>query len=399
MPEMIKNNPAGIVSGNISKRKFLKKSLLGMCGIAAGIGCFPLISAKAKESNMETKDDLTELLKHSREASNYIPLKDSYVQCGLCPNNCKLAKNGRSICRNKFNVNGKLYTIAYGNPCVYNTDPIEKKPLFHFLPETKIFSLATAGCNFRCLNCQNWTISQVGPEETDNYDLKPESVIKYCISEGLSAIAFTYSEPIAYYEYVLETAKLAKEKDIKTVFISNGYINETPLKELCKYIDAASINLKSYKDSIYKELNGGSLQPVLNSLKTFKDNSVWLEIINLIVPTWTDDMDMIKEMCDWLVFNGFEETPLHFSRFTPMYKLTNLPYTPVTTLEKAMKIANKSGLKYVYIGNVPGNDAENTYCPKCSKKIIGRKGFTVTEKHIKKGNCEYCGNAIAGIWE
>ena len=198
---------------------------------------------------------------------------------------------------------------------------------------------------------------------------------------------------------MLETAKIAKKKGIKNVLISNGYINEAPLNELCKYLDAASINLKSFKDSIYKDLNGGSLQPVLNTLKTIRNNKVWLEIINLIVPTWTDNMDMIKEMCKWLANNGFIDTPLHFSRFTPMYKLTNLPYTPVSVLEEARAAALQAGLKYVYIGNVPGHDAENTYCSECLKKIIYRKGFTVTENHIKKGNCEYCGTEIAGIWE
>ena len=181
---------------------------------------------------------------------------------------------------------------------------------------------------------------------------------------------------------MIDIAKLANKKGIKTVFISNGYINEEPLNELCKYISAASINLKSFKESIYKDLNKGSLQPVLNTLKTLKENNIWTEIINLIIPTWTDDMDMIQEMCKWLVDNGFSDFPLHFSRFSPMYKLTNLIPTPIVTLEKAMKIAKLSGINYVYIGNLPGHDTENTYCPKCKKLIISRKGFTVLENHI-----------------
>jgi len=395
---------SGNETKSLTKRDFLKKSFLGMCGVAAGMYCFPLLAKsnrkEAKANNtMSTGIDLEYFLKHSREASNYTQEEGSYVRCHLCPNGCYLAENDRSICRNKFNIKGKLYTIAYGDPCIVHADPIEKKPLFHYLPETTIYSMAVAGCNLRCLNCQNWTISQVGPEETENFDIKPADVIKACTDEGLKAIAFTYSEPTAYYEYMLEIAKLAKAKDIKTVVVSNGYINEAPLKELCKYVSAASINLKSFKNSIYKELNGASLDPVKNTLKTYKESGVWLEIINLVIPTWTDNMDMIKEMCDWLASSGFTDAPLHFSRFTPMYKLTNLPYTPVATLEKAMSIANKSGLKYVYVGNVPGHDAENTFCPACSKKIIGRKGFVVTEKHIKNGKCEYCGNAIAGVWE
>ena len=399
MPEKADTNNSIDVKGTLSKREFLKKSLIGICGITAASHLFPFTTTKASASPMSQKEDLNDLIKHSREALYYTPQKDNHVQCDLCPNACNLAENGRSKCRNKINIKGKLYTIAYGNPCIVQSDPIEKKPLFHFLPETSIYSLATAGCNIRCLNCQNWTISQVGAEETQNYDLKPAEVINAVIKAGLKAIAFTYSEPVAYYEYMLETAKLAKDKGIKTVVISNGYINETPLKELCKYVSAASINLKSFKESIYEKLNGGSLQAVLNSLKTYKENNVWLEIINLVIPTWTDDMTMIKEMCDWLAANGFSDTPLHFSRFTPMYKLTNIPFTPVETLEKAKKIANNSGLSFVYIGNLPGHDAENTYCPKCSKKIISRKGFTVIEKHIKNNSCEYCGKVIAGIWE
>ncbi|MFH0867575.1 MAG: AmmeMemoRadiSam system radical SAM enzyme [Bacteroidota bacterium] len=384
------------------KRDFLKKSLMGMGGIATGLSCTPIFSLANTNDKMNVprqRDDIEELLKHSKEASNYISLDDNYTQCNLCPNACKLPDGGRSICRNKFNVGGKYYTIAYGNPCIVNTDPIEKKPLFHFFPQTSIYSLAIAGCNLRCLNCQNWTISQIGPESTDNLSLYPDDVIKICQDTGLTAIAFTYSEPTAFYEYMLETSKQASEAGIKVVVVSNGYINKEPLKELCKYIDAASINLKSFKDSIYQELNSATLQPVLDTLQTYKDNSVWLEIINLVIPTWTDDITMIGEMCEWLNKNGFSETPLHFSRFTPMYKLTNLPYTPVSTLEKARETAISAGLKYVYIGNVPGNEAENTFCPGCSKKIISRKGFTILENHINNGNCEYCSTAIAGIWE
>jgi len=392
------NSEANRSGTGLTKREFLIKSLCGIGGITVGMCGLSLISTDSNAKTIDMKDDLIELLKHSKEALYYTS-DENYTKCNLCPNGCMLPENGRSKCRNKFNIKGKLYTIAYGNPCIVNTDPIEKKPLFHFFPASSVYSLATAGCNFRCLNCQNWTISQIGPEETTNYNLKPEDIVTVCLDAKVKTIAYTYSEPIAYYEYMLETAKLANAKNIKNVLVSNGYINEEPLNELCKYMDAASINLKSFKDSIYKDLNGGSLQPVLNTLKTLKKNSVWLEIINLVVPTWTDDLNMIKEMCEWLVANDFSETPLHFSRFTPMYKLTNLPYTPVSSLEKAMDIAKKSGLKYIYIGNVPGHDAESTYCPKCSKRIIFRKGFTVIENHIKNSNCEYCNTAIAGLWE
>ncbi len=388
------------LNSSISKRKFLKIATFGLIGI-------PLLTYSKSNIHINNNpllysnkmDDLTDLIKHSKEALYYSKKENNKVECNLCPNNCLLSENKRGKCKNRINYKGTLYTIAYGNPCVVNIDPIEKKPLFHFLPETNIYSISTAGCNFACLNCQNWSISQVGPDKTDNYSLSPVEVINAVTKANLNTIAFTYSEPIAYFEYMIDIAKLANKKGIKTVFISNGYINEEPLNELCKYISAASINLKSFKESIYKDLNNGSLQPVLNTLKTLKDNNIWTEIINLIIPTWTDDMDMIQEMCKWLVDNGFSDFPLHFSRFSPMYKLTNLIPTPIVTLEKAMKIAKLSGINYVYIGNLPGHDTENTYCPKCKKLIISRKGFTVLENHIINNKCEYCGNNIAGIWE
>ena len=388
-----------IYNNKITKRVFLKNSILGISSITAGALLSPFISTDVNAKPMDTKDDITDLLKHSKEALYYTSFKDNYVQCNLCPNGCYLSENARSNCKNRINYKGKLYTIAYGNPCVVSNDPIEKKPLFHFFPNTNIYSFATAGCTLHCLNCQNWTISQVGTETTNNYNLSPEDIVSHCIKSKIPSIAYTYSEPTSFYEFMLETARIAKINGIKNILISNGYINDAPLIELCKYIDAASINLKSFKDSIYKDLNGGSLQPVLNTLKTLKKQNVWLEIINLVIPTWTDDIEMIKEMCNWLVKNSFEDTPIHFLRFTPMYKLTNLPYTPISILEEARNTAINSGLKYVYIGNVPGNDAENTYCSKCLKKIINRKGFTVTENHIINGNCEYCGTAIAGIWQ
>ncbi|NTW32083.1 MAG: AmmeMemoRadiSam system radical SAM enzyme [Bacteroidetes bacterium] len=396
---MVKTAKTNTYANKITKRDFLKSSIFGVGSVVAGAFFFPLIPTGAKAKTMNLKDDIPDLLKHSKEALYYSVKDNNYVKCNLCPNACYLSENSRSICKNKFNYKGKLYTIAYGNPCVVNTDPIEKKPLFHFFPATDIYSIATAGCNLHCLNCQNWTISQVGTETTTNYNFTPSDIVDFCVNSKIPSIAYTYSEPIAFYEYMLETAKIARKKGVKNVLISNGYINDAPLDELSKYLDAASINLKSFKDSIYKDLNGGSLQPVLNTLKTLSEKKVWLEIINLIVPTWTDNMDMVKEMCKWLADNGFTETPLHFSRFTPMYKLTNLPYTPVSVLEEAKAAAMQAGLKYVYIGNVPGHDAENTYCSKCSKKIINRKGFKVIENHIINGSCEYCGTAIAGIWE
>jgi pyruvate formate lyase activating enzyme len=302
------------------------------------------------------------------------------------------------VCRNRVNHNGKMYSIAYGNPCAVHVDPIEKKPFFHFLPSTRAYSVAVAGCTISCLNCQNWEISQFSPKETQNFDLMPDQTVEECLKNNAESIAYTYSEPTTFYEYAYDTAVLARKKKIRNVWKSNGYINEQPLRHLCKVMDAANIDLKSFDDSICMKLNGGHSEPVLRSLKIFKEEGVWLEITNLIIPTWTDDLDMIKRMCDWLVQNGLHECPLHFSRFNPLYKLTQLPVTPVSTLERAREIALTSGLQYVYIGNVPGHMAENTYCHKCSKMIIERRGFRILNSNLERGKCRFCGARIPGVW-
>jgi pyruvate formate lyase activating enzyme len=229
-------------------------------------------------------------------------------------------------------------------------------------------------------------------------DLMPAEVVSEAVANGCKSIAYTYSEPIAFFEYTYDTARLAKARGIKNVLVSNGYINEKPLRDLCKHLDAANINLKSFSEEIYAKLNGGSLQPILDGLKIFREEGVWLEITNLVVPNWTDNTDMIRQMSEWLVSNGFKDNPLHFNRFFPLYKLTNLPYTPLETLEKARAIAQKAGMKYVYIGNVPGTDYENTVCPSCKKTLVVRRGFTILENNIRNAACRFCGTAIPGNW-
>jgi pyruvate formate lyase activating enzyme len=294
---------------------------------------------------------------------------------------------------------GKLYTIAYGNPCSTHVDPIEKKPFFHFLPASSSFSIATAGCNFSCLNCQNAEISQRGPDETRNADMYPEKVVEGALRAECRSIAYTYSEPVAYYEYMFDTARYARSYGIRNLLVSNGYINEKPLQDLSKFLDGANIDLKCFREETYKKLTGGSLQPILNSLKILKAERVWLEITNLIIPGWTDDLAMIRGMCEWLVVNGFADSPLHFSRFHPLYKLTSLPSTPLETLEKARNIALETGIRYVYIGNVPNTSAENTFCPSCKKLLIERRGYTILENNLNLSACKYCQTKIAGVWE
>ena len=226
----------------------------------------------------------------------------------------------------------------------------------------------------------------------------PEEVIKACIKSGSESIAYTYSEPTTFYEYTYDTAKLAREQKIRSLLKSNGFINEKPLHYLCKVIDAANIDLKIFDEAIYEKLSSGKLAPVLKALKIFREEGVWLEITNLIIPTWTDNYDTIKRMCEWLCTNGLSDTPLHFSRFTPLYKLNQLPTTPIDMLTKAYLIAKESGMKFVYLGNAAGHQAENTYCPKCRKILIERRVFTILNNHIVKGKCKFCGEKIPGVW-
>lgn len=372
--------------GNISKRKFLKQSL----ALSAGLICFPYGTFAGNARGIQ--------ILHKKEAM-FQEETPRGIMCLVCPNECVLKEGETSKCRNKKVQNSKLYTLAFGNPCSVAIDPVEKKPLYHFLPGSRAFSIATAGCNLACLNCQNWTISQSSPETTKNYDLPPSDVVTEAIKGGCASIAYTYSEPTTFYEYVFETATAARKAGIKNIIKSNGYINPEPLKKLCSVIDAANIDLKSFNDSTYLKLSGARLQPVLESLKMYRDMGVWLEITNLIVPTYTDKTEEIREMCKWLASNGFSNTPLHFSRFYPLHKLEQLPPTPADMLQKAHEIAKHEGLKYVYTGNIPGSEISNTFCPKCNSRVIGRKGFRIAENTIHDGKCIKCGTMIDGVWK
>jgi pyruvate formate lyase activating enzyme len=368
----------------ISKREFLKKSLT----VSAGLICFPCKSILNSYSTGSEKGKLAMFQEETARG----------IMCRICPNECVLKEGELSKCNNRRVRDSKLYTLAFGNPCTVAVDPVEKKPLYHFLPGSKAFSIATAGCNLVCLNCQNWTISQTSPEKTRNIDLMPERVVDECIKNKCSSIAYTYSEPVTFYEYVFETATIARKSGIKNIFKSNGYINPEPLKKLCTVLDGANIDLKAFNESTYLKLTGGKLQPVLDSLAVFKQMGVWLEITNLIIPGWTDNESDIRKMCKWLSENGFRETPLHFSRFYPLHKLEQLPPTPVQVLENAYEIATSEGLKFVYTGNVPGNEIADTRCPSCNSIVVSRQGFRVTANTIKDNKCNKCGSKIEGVW-
>nr|HID58163.1 AmmeMemoRadiSam system radical SAM enzyme [Desulfobacterales bacterium] len=369
-----------------TRRQFIKSALLATCGALL----FPYNLAFARKVFSPTDP-------HVKEAYFYEQYPDNIVLCGTCPHHCLILPSRRGRCGTKVNLSGRLYSISYGNPCVVHVDPVEKKPLLHFLPGTKAFSIAVAGCNFHCLNCQNWDISQTTPDKTRNVNLPPKEVAIVAAKYDCKSIAYTYSEATTFYEYMLDTSSEAKKLGINNIWVSNGYMSQQALDRLCQVIDAASINLKSFSDSIYMELNGGHLKPVLNTLETLHKRNVWLEIINLVVPTYTDDLDMIRRMCDWILRTIGPDYPLHFSRFFPRYKLIHLPPTPISILKKAREIALSEGLHHVYIGNVPGL-AENIVCPKCGREVLRRRGYTILSTDIEKGRCRFCQTPIRGRW-
>ena len=321
------------------------------------------------------------------------------VKCVLCPTECKLGEGQRGDCRSRINIGGKLQTLIYGKPCSVHVDPIEKKPLFHYLPGSGSFSLATAGCNLHCMYCQNWEISQREPENTRNIDLSPEEVVRQAIDTGCKTIAYTYSEPVVFFEYSADTARLAHEHGLLNVWVTAGYINPEPLEEAITFVDAANIDLKGITDEFYKTMSKGKLQPVLHSIKRMKEAGVWVELTNLVVPTYNDTTEDFVKLCEWVVENVGNEMPVHFSRFWPMFKLKNLPPTPTEVLTHAREIAMSKGIHYAYVGNIPGHEGNNTYCPACKNLVIGRRGYTILEYNIAGGRCKFCKHVIPGKWE
>ena len=286
------------------------------------------------------------------ECRYYKRLEDGRVECTLCPHHCRIAEGKTGICRSRRNQGGVLVSEVYGKPCSLAIDPIEKKPLYHFHPGTTCLSLACTGCNFRCLNCQNYDISQAAPTDVNHYELSPEDVVALCLKHHCPGIAYTYTEPLTYLEYIIDCARLAHEAGLWNILVTAGYVCQEPLADLLPYLDAANVDLKSFSDDIYMKVSGGHLQPVLDTILAMKQASVWVEITNLVIPTVNDNLDMIRQMCRWLADNGLAEAPLHFSRFFPRYKMLDTPPTPIATLKAAKRIAEDEGIKYVYLGNV-----------------------------------------------
>ena len=279
-------------------------------------------------------------------------MDDGRVECTLCPHHCRIAEGKTGVCRSRRNQGGVLVSEVYGKPCALAIDPIEKKPLYHFHPGTTCLSLACTGCNFRCLNCQNHDISQVSPSDVSHYELSPEDIVALCQKHHCPGIAYTYTEPLTYLEYIIDCARLAHEAGLWNILVTAGYVCQEPLTDLLPYLDAANVDLKSFSDYIYNKVSGGHLQPVLDTILAMKQAGVWVEITNLVIPNVNDDMDMIRQMCRWLADSDLAEAPLHFSRFFPRYEMQDTPPTPIATLKAAKSIAEEEGIVHVYLGNV-----------------------------------------------
>ena len=321
------------------------------------------------------------------------------VHCFLCAHNCKISEGGFGFCGMRQNVGGELYTYAYGRVIANHVDPIEKKPLYHFLPGTYSYSVATIGCNFRCSFCQNWTISQMSArnEDVEGLELKPEEVVREAVANKCRSISYTYTEPTIFFEYALDTAKIAKKKGLSNNFVTNGYMTAEAIETIAPYLDAANVDLKFFKDETYKEICRGSLQPVLDSIKNMKKAGIWVEVTTLVVPGQNDSEEELRDIAGFIA-GVSRDIPWHISRFHPDYKYTESSPTPVATMEEALEIGREEGLKYIYLGNI--HTRAETVCPECGKILIDRAGFTakVSEDFTANGSCRGCGTVIPGIW-
>lgn len=381
----------------LTRRQFLRRCVQGglLVGCSGGAALFGQ-SLFAKPARAQ---ELRKGFIRTKPSPYYLSVGQNRIQCTLCPRQCQVGPGLRGDCQVRENRQGVYHTLVYGNPCAVHVDPVEKKPFYHLLPATRSFSIATAGCNLHCKFCQNWEISQSAPEETFNFDLPPSKVAALAKDNGCATVASTYVEPTIFFEYMLDVGKAVRPLGILNTCHSNGYVNPKPLADLIPWLDGACIDLKGFREDFYQDLSDGQLEPVLNTLKTLVKKKVHLEIVNLVIPTKNDQPQMIEEMARWIVRELGPHIPLHFSRFYPLYRLKNLPPTPVATLEMARTKARQAGLEYVYLGNIPGHEGENTSCPHCQRLLIRRRGYQIMENNLKKGHCPKCGKKIAGIWE
>lgn len=379
-----------------SRRAFVQASLAGLCaGCLGGVaGCRPRRAPPEPPGPTGAQKGLFRPVPSPwfRERG------DGRLQCELCPHGCALAPGERGKCRVRENRAGVGYTLAYGNPALIQEDPIERKPFFHFMPGSRALSVATAGCNLNCHFCEVWDMALVGPESVHAYDMPPEAVVAHAQASNVRCISYAFGEPVAFFEYMLAVAERAREAGLRNVLQTAGYIQPKPLRRLRGKLDAANVDLKGFDPAFYRQVVGGELEPVLHTLQWLAKEGVHLEITNIVIPTLNDDMGKIRAMCRWILTELGADVPLHFARFYPLYRLADLPRTPVATLDRARDTALDVGLRFVYVGRVTGHESENTFCPACGEPVIKRVGFVVEAIHMQDGKCATCGTTIPGRW-
>jgi pyruvate formate lyase activating enzyme len=381
---------------------FSRREFLARAGrFVAATGCGGLAAHCRRGIASASVDPRLEgILSTAPRARYWMPVDSGskLVQCLLCAHRCSIPEGERGRCRARMNVGGELRSLVYGRPLAIHVDPIEKKPFFHFLPGAEAFSLGTAGCPFRCRFCQNWQLSQSRPEDNPPAFTPPGKVVEEAAARRAPVIAFTYNEPTVQTEFLTDVARAAKRAGIRSVIVSCGFMNEAPLREMCEVLGAVKIDLKGFSPEFYRDVSRAELAPVLRSIRQAAGSGVHLEIVNLVVPTLNDSEAMLRALADWVAGEVGPDVPVHFTRFHPDYQLRNLPPTPVATLEKAREIAMKKGIRYAYVGNVPGHPGNHTYCPGCGKVVVGRSGFFVTAMNLEKGRCNSCRRPVAGVW-
>ncbi len=368
-------------------------ALAACAGAAAALAARRTAAAPPPVGDPVPPDDVP-----AREASWYRKLPEGRVECQLCPRGCQVADAERGGCGVRENRGGTYYTLVHGAACTVHLDPIEKKPFFHVLPGAQALSFATAGCNVECRFCQNWEISQFRPEQVAARWLPPEALARLARDNRVPLLSATYSEPVVFWEYVRDAAAAGRALGVRSTVVSNGYIQETPLKEVLPSLAAMKVDLKAFTERFYKEVVRGELKPVLKSLETIRASGTWLEIVVLLVPGLNDSEDEIRALARWVKANLGAEVPVHLTRFHPTYRMTNLPPTPLPTLERAWQAARSEGLAFAYLGNVPGHPGESTACPGCGKRLIRRVGFQVLENALVGGRCPQCRRGIPGVW-
>lgn len=335
-----------------------------------------------------------------REIDYYNQLPEQKIQCFVCPLHCVLKDGETCFCRTRTNVGGKLFTRAYNNPCILRIDPVEKLPLNHFRPGSKTVTIGVGGCNVRCIYCQNWEQSQKMPDELKTFALTPDDAVAYARKQKIDTIAFSYTEPVAFLEYAKDIATAAKKARLHVVVATAAFVDPDPLIEFAKYVDAFVVSLKGFDEDFYHRVCGVKLAPVLRAVETVKKRTgSWLELLHLIVPTYNDDPAKIQQLVAWVHEHVGDDVPLHFARFVPMYKLTDLPRTPVQTLEAACAAARQAGLRYVYTSNIAPHEGNNTFCASCRAAVIQRLGFKIMEDRLHDGACAKCHQRLPGVWK